>query len=83
MNPPGPDVSYSSEDPREHVAGRLRELAALLFAIERAELFADLPSDSSGGTPHEAGLGLLSVIEREIHQLLAALEPTSENDAPH
>lgn len=74
-------LSPIAEHARERLAGRARELAALLYAIEGGELLSDVPADPRARARHAAGVGLLAVLDRELSSFIAELDGTSENDA--
>lgn len=58
----------------ELLGGRLREVHAILLAIEAGELLSDLPADQSASERHAIGLSLLEVISRELSGLIDQLD---------
>lgn len=64
--------------PRPDVVARLRDALSILDAIEHGELFAGAPSDVGDRRRHAAGLGALSVLQRELERLLAEVRAYEE-----
>ncbi len=57
----------------EHAGGRLREVRALLVAIDMAELLADVPASAAARLNHQTGVSLLAVMDRELQTLIDEL----------
>lgn len=58
----------------ERLAGRLREILAILRAIEVGELLSELPAEATARESHSVGLSLLEVMSRELAALIAELD---------
>jgi hypothetical protein len=69
-----PTSPTASGDLIEAAVGRLREAVALLEAIDRGELLAELPSQSDAAVRHQCAVSLLAVLRRELDALTAELE---------
>jgi hypothetical protein len=54
----------------EQASGRLREIRALLVAIDIAELLADLPASAAARLNHQTGVSILAVMDRELQTLI-------------
>lgn len=66
--------SVDSDSALEHLGGRIREILAMLLAIEAGELLSDLPADQSASERHAIGLSLLEVMGRELSSLIDQLD---------
>ena len=64
----------------ERTLGRLAEIGAVLAAIDQGELLSDLPAAADARTRHAAGAGLLSVLQRQISELIADLEASLQDE---
>jgi hypothetical protein len=68
---------YSAGGPEqlllEHASGRLREIRALLVAIDVADLLGDLPARAAARLNHQAGVSILAVMDRELQSLIEEL----------
>lgn len=76
MNKPVDWISHSQKaaDAVEIAWTRIRDVRALLLAINDAELLSDIPSDASARARHAAGICLLSILERELEGMQETLE---------
>lgn len=57
----------------ERAIGRLREMEALLLAIEDGELLAATPISAAARDRHEAAVALLAILRRELRATLDEL----------
>lgn len=64
--------------PKPEVIARLRDAVGLLDAIEHGELFAGTPTDCGDRRRHAVGLSTLSVLRRELGQLLTEVRAYEE-----
>lgn len=83
MNAPGLFAIAEPIDPIEAAAGRARELAAVLYAIDAGELLAAVPRDPGARAAHAAGISLLAVADRELRALVADLDAAARHASPH
>lgn len=58
----------------EAAVGRLHEAIALLEAIERGDLLAELPTQADAAPRHQCAVSLLAVLRRELEALTVELE---------
>jgi hypothetical protein len=67
--------SLTSADYRRYPPSfRLRELEAVLAAIEEGQLLADVPVAAGAAIRHQAAVSLLSILQREMQTLIDDLE---------
>jgi hypothetical protein len=58
----------------EATRGRLREIDAILTAIDQGELLAELPAGPGSRARHQAAVSLLAVMQRELRSLILDLD---------
>lgn len=77
-----PLLSDDRGDLIEAACARLKEIHALLRAIETAELLSALPAGASERELHRLGVCLLSVMSRELDALVGELDRLTEISPP-
>ena len=70
----GDDMTGMVED----AAGRLREARALLDAIDRGGMLAEMPANPEAWRSHQAAVSMLMVLSREIEAVIAQLEAAGQ-----
>lgn len=73
ITPPA-EISADPRDALEATCGRLRELRAVLQAINSAELLSELPTGVTVRERHQVGVSLLSLMSRDLDALIMDVE---------
>jgi hypothetical protein len=69
-----PQSATASIDVLDAAVGRLSEAMALLDAIERGDLLAELPVNAEAAARHQCAVSLLAVLRRELDALTNELQ---------
>jgi hypothetical protein len=77
MNRPLPRASWaasSSSDVLELAGARLREIRAILQAIDEGELLSDLPASAASRLRHQTAVSMLAIADRELMAAIIELD---------
>jgi|HubBroStandDraft_6_1064221.scaffolds.fasta_scaffold1701283_1 hypothetical protein len=72
------DAAAQGGDFMDDAIGRLQEAIAILEAIERGDLLAELPSGAEAAARHQCGVSLLAVLRRDLNALADELDSANQ-----